>query len=131
MAAFVVAPDVPSSIPRSGTQLSIFPGSATPAVFAAGAPFWIGSGFVPITDDPDPSDTKSLEQTTRFELDVDGEPLPLETDVMREGGRVVRTLAIASFDSGLPLGWHRFTARWYVGGKLTLASDASIEFVEP
>jgi hypothetical protein len=131
MAAFVVAPDVPSSIPRSGTQLNIFPGSATPAVFAAGTPFWIGSGFVPAADDPGLSGTASLERTTRFELDVDGEPVPLDTDVTREGGRVVRTLAVVSFDSGLPPGWHRFTARWYVDGKLLLANDASIEFVEP
>lgn len=131
MAAFVVAPDVPSSISRSGTQLSIFPGSATPTVYAAGTPFWIGSGFVPIADAPDSSKTRSLELTTRFELDVDGEPVPLDTDVTREGGRVVRTLAVASFASGLPPGWHRFTARWYVGGKLLLANDASIEFVEP
>jgi hypothetical protein len=85
---------------------------------------------------PDPgeaasSGTRSLERTTRFELDVDGRAARLRTDVTREGRRTVGKLTIATFDRGLPAGWHRFAGRWYVADKLLLSSDTTIEFVEP
>ena len=59
MAAFVVMPwsDV-EGMPHTGTRLSIFPGAATPSVFAAGEPFWIGYGFVPEPGAENPSDPR-------------------------------------------------------------------------
>lgn len=128
MAAFVVvAPNGPSSAPKSGSRLNIFPGSVTPAVFAAGAPFWVGYGFVPETGD---GADATVHSDTGFELLVDGEAVPLHTDVKVEGGRTVRKFTVADFPQGLSPGWHRFAGRWFDGGVLALTSDKSIEFVE-
>jgi hypothetical protein len=126
MAAFVVSsPDVPPTARR----LSIFPGAATPAVFAADTPFWIGYGFVPEVGGSGESPV-ALDDATRFELIVDGENVPLRTDVKRGDGHPASKHSVASFGSGLPAGWHRFEGRWYDTGTLVLTSDRSIQFVE-
>jgi hypothetical protein len=63
MAAFVLdTPPEALDADRAGVQLGIFPGSATPSVFPARAPFWIGYGF---TRDPDVSATTQTSPTTR------------------------------------------------------------------
>ncbi len=124
MAAVVLTPRAPAGIAASEPRIDIFPGASTPAVFAARTPFWIGYGFVP-------QDERSLEETTRFELAVDGEPVSTSTDLEVEDERTVSKLTVASFEAGLPAGWHRFAGRWYVDGRLVLANDTSIEFVEP
>lgn len=127
MAAFVVSsPEVPPTARR----LSIFPGAATPAVFPADTPFWIGYGFVPEPRRSDGESPVALDEATRFELALDGEPVTLHTEVMRGDGDPVSKHSIASFDSGLPAGWHRFEGRWYDTGSLVLTSDQSIQFVE-
>ena len=128
MAAFVVvAPPARNSVPRTGVRLGIFPGSATPAVFPANAPFWIGYGFVP---EPTDAEQRALDAETRFELEVDGQPVSLATDVRVDCGHVVSKQCIANFAAGLPAGWHRFAGRWYDGGALVLTSDTSVQFVE-
>jgi hypothetical protein len=128
MAAFVVpAPTDPSSAPRTGTRLNIFPGAAAPTVFAAGAPFWIGYGFVPEARE---GVEAAVHPDTGFELFVDGELVALSTDLQVEGGRTVRKFTVAEFPQGLPAGWHVFAGRWYDAGALALTSDRSIEFVE-
>lgn len=124
MAAVVLTPQAPAGIPSSEARIDIFPGASTPTMFAARTPFWIGYGFVPQGE-------RSLGETTRFELAVDGEPVSTDTDLEVEDERTVSKLTVASFGAGLPAGWHRFAGRWYVEGKLILTSDASIEFVEP
>lgn len=131
MAAFVVAADTPTDVHRAGTQLNIFPCSAIPSVFAAGEPFWVGYGFVPGPEERGGEGAAAIAGGTRFELEVDGEPVELRLDETHEGERVVQSLAIASFGTGLPSGWHRLTGRWYIAGRLVLTSDTSIEFVEP
>ena len=131
MAAFVVVGSSGrSSIPRSGARLNIFPGSATPTVFAAETPFWIGYGFLAETAETDGGDQSTVHPKTGFELLVDGEPVALDTDLGVEGGRTVRKFTVADFPQGLPAGWHLFAGRWYDEGVLALASDRSIEFVE-
>lgn len=128
MAAFVlIAPTGVSGAPRSGTRLNIFPGSASPTVFAACMPFWIGYGFVPEEADG----SGEVHAGTRFELALDGEPVTLHTDVRVEARRAVEKFTFADFPEGLPVGWHRFAGRWYDGGSLVLTSDRAIEFVEP
>jgi hypothetical protein len=127
MAAFVVAPIGPPSAPRSGARLNIFPGSATPTVFAAGAPFWIGYGFVP---EPGGGDRATIHPETGFELLVDGGTVPLHTELYSENGQEVRKFIVARFPHGLPAGWHVFAGRWHDAGSLVLTSDRSIEFVE-
>ena len=130
MAAFVVvAPTGSPSPPGSGTRLNLFPGSGTPAVFTAGAPFWIGYGFV--TDPSGAADGKdAVDDATGFELLVDGESVALSIELEVEDGRTVRKFAVADFSDGLPAGWHRLAGRWYHAGVLALTSDRSIEFVE-
>jgi hypothetical protein len=131
MAAFVVlSPRATGVGPRTGTRLNIFPGSAAPSVLRAGAPFWIGYGFVPEPDEDEGEPEWALDRETRFELEVDGEAVPLITDLRIEDGRTVKKLSVADFRSGLPLGWHRFSGRWYEAGELVLTSERSIEFVE-
>jgi hypothetical protein len=111
-------------------RLNIFPGSATPAVLPAGVAFWIGYGFVPEPSETDLADGWARDEETRFELELDGEPVTLATDLTVEGGRTVSKLSIADFHAGLPVGWHRFSGRWYEAGTLALTSERSIEFVE-
>lgn len=129
MAAFVVAPELPDARSESGAQLDIFPGSSTPAVFSAGAPFWIGCGFVPAGRSSAEHEAL-LDDSTRFELVLDGRPVELTTEVTRDGQGAVGKQAVVRFERGLGHGWHRFTGRWYVAGRLVLTNDASIEFVE-
>jgi len=125
MAAFVVGPPG-SELPVTGTQLNIFPGSATPSVFRAGEPFWIGYGFVAETES-----TERFDHDARFELEVDGEPVLLLTDLKGyDGPNATTKHSIANFESGLPVGWHRFAGRWYSRGQLVLTSDRSVQFVE-
>jgi hypothetical protein len=128
MAAFVVVPpnDLPSA-PRPGARLNIFPGSATPTVFAAGVPFWVGYGFVPASGE---GDEAAVHPDTGFELLVDGVAVPLHTELASERGRTVRKFTVAGFPEGLPAGWHVLAGRWYDEGALALASDTSIQFVE-
>jgi len=129
MAAFVVVTPPAADARRTGAQLGIFPGSATPAIFPAGVPFWIGYGFVP---DPETGERElsGLDADTRFELDVGGEPIKVEEEIVVDDGRAVSKRCVAYFESGLPAGWHRLAGRWYDGGSLVLTSDRSIEFVE-
>jgi hypothetical protein len=127
MAAFVVtSPEVPPTARR----LSIFPGAATPAVFPADTPFWIGYGFLLERGHSSDECRMGLDDATRFELIVDGEGVPLQTDLRSGDGEPVSKHAVACFDSGLPAGWHRFQGRWYDSGTLVLTSDQAIQFVE-
>ena len=127
MAALVVVTVSPSNgMSSKEGRIGIFPGGATPTMYAADTPFWVGYGFA-----ADPENGTGLdESTTRFELDVDGGPVSMLTDVHSEAGLPVRKTNIAEFPSGLPAGWHDFSGRWYDGGRLILSSRASIEFVE-
>ena len=131
MAAFVVLPAAAAGdLSRPGTRLNIFPGSATPALLTAGVPFWIGYGFVPEPSEADPEAQWARDEETRFELLLDGNRVSLDTDVTVENGRTLSKVSIAGFPSGLPVGWHRFSGRWYEAGALVLTSERSVEFVE-
>ena len=128
MAAFVLVPPSPmNGMSDKEGRLAIFPGGATPTMYPADTPFWVGYGFA-----ADSGSAKGLDEVeTRFELDVDGVPVSMLTDVQSEAGVSVRKTDIAEFPSGLPAGWHDFTGRWYDGGRLILSSRAAIQFVEP
>lgn len=129
MAALVVI-DVagPVEADASGTRLDIFPGGATPSVFRADMPFWIGYGFA--SDAGASGEARGVSEGTHFELDVDGRRVALASDVRREGDVAVRSTERAGFDAGLPAGWHTFHGRWYDAGRLLLSNRVSIEFVE-
>lgn len=130
MAALVVVDVSRSSrtAEESLARLDIFPGRATPSVFPAGTPFWIGYGFAPDTGAHER--TASVDEGTRFELDVDGRPVELGAEVSREAGVVARKVEYADFAIGLSAGWHTFSGRWFDGGRLLLSHRATIEFVE-
>jgi hypothetical protein len=130
MAAFVVSTAGPKGVPLTGERISIFPGSATPAVFPAHAPFWIGYGFVAEPGDTGAALSDSSEGGTHFELEVDGEPVALMTDVQLAAGKPVSKHSVANFEAGLPAGWHRLAGRWYGSGRLMLSTERAIEFVE-
>jgi hypothetical protein len=98
-------------------------------VFPAGTAFWVGYGFAPDTGKP--GEAEPVGEDTRFELDVDGAPVVLRSDVRREGAEVARKTEFADFTAGLPAGWHTFHGRWYDAGRLLLSNRVSVEFVEP
>jgi len=127
MAALVVVTVSPSNgMSSKEGRIGIFPGGATPTMYPADTPFWVGYGFA-----ADPENGAGLDEaTTRFELDVDGTPASMLTDVHSESGHPVRKTDLAAFRNGLPAGWHDFSGRWYDGGRLILSSRASIQFVE-
>jgi hypothetical protein len=124
MAALVVT--VSPSNGMGDQRIGIFPGGATTTMYPAETPFWVGYGFAAEST----SDAKIDEASTRFELDVDGEPVSMLTDMQSDAGLPVRKTNIAEFPAGLPAGWHDFTGRWYDGGRLILSSRAAIQFVE-
>jgi hypothetical protein len=127
MAALVVVTVLPSSgMSSEEGRIGIFPGGATPTMYPADTPFWVGYGFA-----ADPENGAGLDEaTTRFELDVDGAPVSMLADVHSEAGLSVRKTNIAEFPSGLTSGWHDFSGRWYDADRLILSSRAAIEFVE-
>ena len=127
MAALVVVTVSPANgVSGKEARIGIFPGGATPTMYPAETPFWVGYGFA-----ADPENGTGLDEaTTRFELDVDGEPVSMLTDLHSDSGLPVRKTDIAEFPDGLPAGWHDFSGRWYDGGRLILSSRAAIEFVE-
>jgi hypothetical protein len=126
MAALVVVTGPPANEGDREARIGIFPGGATPTMYAAGTAFWVGYGFA-----ADPDDDAGLDDaSTRFELDVDGKPASMLTDLHSEAGLPVRKTNIAEFPAGLPAGWHDFSGRWYDGGRLILSNRTMIEFVE-
>ena len=127
MAALVVVTVSPANgVSGKEGRIGIFPGGATPTMYPAKTPFWVGYGFA-----ADPENGSGLDEaTTRFELDVDGEPVSMLTDLHSDSGLPVRKTDIAEFPDGLPAGWHDLSGRWYDGGRLILSSRAAIEFVE-
>ena len=126
MAALVVVTVSPSNGSANEGRIGIFPGGGTPTMYPADTPFWVGYGFAADLD----NGTGLDEETTRFELDVDGAPVSMLTDVHSESGVPVRKTNIAEFPNGLPAGWHDFSGRWYEQDRLILSSRAAIEFVE-
>jgi hypothetical protein len=96
-------------------------------MYPANTPFWVGYGFAVDAED----DAQTIDDATRFELEVDGAPASMLTDVHSESGLAVRKTDVAEFPSGLPAGWHDFSGRWYDGGRLMLSSRTTIQFVEP
>jgi len=129
MAALVVAVSPANGMGRADARIGIFPGGATPSVFPAGTPFWIGYGFAP-EDDGEAGARHELGEDTRFELEVDGQPVSMLSDLRRRGQDTLRKTDVAAFPAGSPAGWHDFAGRWYDRGRLILSSRVSIEFVE-
>jgi hypothetical protein len=129
MATLVVTLAPPGLADSDVTRLDIFPGGATPSIYRADTPFWIGYGFAA---DPGRKGMESAlgDAATRFELVVDGKPVATEAELELDGAGPVRKTDLAVFPSGLPAGWHDFVGRWYDEGRLVLSSRASIEFVE-
>lgn len=126
MAALVVTVSPANGMSDKEGRIGIFPGGATTTMYPAGTPFWVGYGFA-----AEPGAEPDLEQQgTRFELDVDGEPVTMHTDLYSDGGLPVRKIQSAEFPGGLPVGWHDFTGRWYDQGRLILSSRAAIQFVD-
>jgi hypothetical protein len=126
MAALVVTVSPANGMGEKEGRIGIFPGGATPTMYPAHTLFWVGYGFA--ADSVGGADLDDV--STRFELDVDGEPVSMLTDVQSEAGSPVRKTNIAEFPAGLAVGWHDFCGRWYDGGRLILSSRASIQFIE-
>jgi hypothetical protein len=126
MAALVVTVSPANGMADREGRIGIFPGGATTTMYPADTQFWVGYGFA-----AEPGSEPDLEEPgTRFELDVDGEPVAMLTDLHSDDGLPVRKTNVAEFPDGLPVGWHDFTGRWYDGGRLILSSRTTIQFVE-
>ena len=127
MAALVVTVSPADGMSDSEGRIGIFPGGATPTMYSANTAFWVGYGFA--ADSLGGADLGNAD--TRFELDVDGEPVSMLTEIQTDAGRPVRKTNVAEFPAGLPAGWHDLSGRWYDGGRLILSSRVAIQFVEP
>jgi hypothetical protein len=126
MAALVVTVSPANGMSDREGRIGIFPGGAATTMYPADTPFWVGYGFA-----AEPGSEPDLEKPgTRFELDVDGEPVDMATDLRSDSGLAVRKTNVAAFSEGLPAGWHDFTGRWYDAGRLILSSRAAIQFVD-
>jgi hypothetical protein len=126
MAALVVTVSPSNGMADGEERIGIFPGGATTTLYPADKPFWVGYGFA-----AEPGSGSGLDETgTRFELDIDGEPAAMRTEVQSEGGLPVRKTNVAACPAGLTTGWHDFTGRWYDGGRLVLSSRTAIQFVD-
>ena len=127
MAALVVVTVSPANgLPDREGRIGIFPGGAIPTMYPANTAFWVGYGFA--AEHEGESDVE--EDGTRFELDVDGSPVSMLTDVRSDPGLPVRKTNVADFPHGLPAGWHDLSGRWYDGGRLILSTRAAVQFVE-
>lgn len=126
MAALVVTVSPANGMSDKEGRIGIFPGGATTTMYPADTPFWIGYGFAADTAGAADLD----DEGTRFELDVDGVPVSMLTELHGAGELPVRKTNVADFPDGLPVGWHHFRGRWYDGGQLILSSRVSIQFVE-
>jgi hypothetical protein len=127
MAALVVSVSPANGLGASERRIGIFPGAATTTMYPADTAFWVAYGFTAEPGSPATLD----DESARFELDVDGQSVSMLTDVRADAGLPVRRTDVAEFPSGLPVGWHDFTGRWYEGGRLILSSRVAIQFVEP
>lgn len=126
MAALVVTVSPANGMSDKEGRIGIFPGGATTTMYPADTAFWIGYGFA-----ADPVSSADLaDDATRFELEVDGAPVSMLTEVHTDSGLPVRKTNVAEFPQGLAAGWHDFTGRWYDAGRLIISSRASIQFVE-
>jgi hypothetical protein len=126
MAALVVTVSPANGLSDREGRIGIFPGGATTTMYPADTPFWVGYGFA-----AEPGCEPDLEQPgTRFELEVDGEPVTMHTDLHSDAGLAVRKTDVAEFAAGLPAGWHDFSGRWYDSGRLILSSRTAIQFVD-
>jgi hypothetical protein len=126
MAALVVTVSPATGLGDREGRIGIFPGGATTTMYPAGTPFWVGYGFA-----AEPGSESGLaDDGTRFELDVDGEPVAMLTELHSDAGLPVSKTNVAEFPAGLAGGWHDFTGRWYDGGRLILSSRAVVQFVE-
>jgi hypothetical protein len=126
MAALVVSVSPANGMGDKARRIGIFPGGATTTMYPAGTPFWVGYGFAAESG----ADAVLDEASTRFELDVDGEPVTMLTEFRADAGVPVCKTNIAEFPVGLPGGWHDFTGRWYDGGRLVVSSRTAIQFVD-
>ena len=126
MAALVVTVSPASGMGDRERRIGIFPGGATTTMYPADTPFWVGYGFA-----AEPGSETGIDGTsTRFELDVDGKPASMLTDVHSDAGLPIGKTNVSDFPAGLPVGWHDFTGRWYEGGHLVLSSRTAIQFVD-
>jgi hypothetical protein len=126
MAALVVTLTAESGRGDEEGRIGIFPGGPTTTMYPANTPFWVGYGFA-----AEPGSETGLDAArTRFELDVNGQPVPTRTELYEDAGRPVRKTDVAEFPAGLGVGWHDFGGRWYDDGRLVVSRRAAIQFVE-
>ena len=127
MAALVVTVSPANGMGDREGRIGIFPGGATPTMYPADTPFWVGYGFA-----ADPEGGSAFDEPRRrgSSSTWTGSPSRCSPRCTRTTGLPVRKTNIAEFPAGLPVGWHDFTGRWYDGGHLILSSRAAIQFVD-
>ena len=132
LAAAVAASAVGSAnahgIPTTGTQTTLGDCVASPCEsnYPAGDPFFIRHGF--ITNGTEEDLHVLLDPQTRFELTVDGRPVPaaLALDVNSDPPS---KLYVSNFGFGMT-GVHTFVGCWYAEGALQYCGTRTITFTE-
>lgn len=126
--AFAAAPAGATSVPTTGTQITLGTCVASPCVstYPAGEPFFVRHGF--ITDGTEADLRDLLDPQTRFELTVDGQAVPATLDLEVNADPPSKRY-VTNFRFGLT-GVHTFVGCWYSDGALVYCGTRTVTFTE-
>lgn len=131
VALALAAPAAANDVPRTGQKIGLlcmwFGTCSAQASYAADTPFHVAHGYCDLPD----LFGGIVDPSTRFELKVDGEAVPLVTDLDVAFGRdpaLVCKTNIANFRHGLPAGTYTFTGRWYAFGQPDIVAVRTVTF---
>ena len=115
-------------IPTTGTQITLGQCVASPceSTYPAGEPFFISHGYV--TDGSEEDLRVLLDPRTRFELTVDGQPVPA-LQALDVNAEPPSKLYVTNFRFGMA-GVHTFVGCWYVQGTLAFCGTRTITFTD-
>lgn len=124
-AALIVAasPVAANEVPTTGERIGLL---ASPATFAAGAPFYIEHGSGCETTNGDTA-SSCMNASTHFDLYLDGIRQASRVDI--ENSPTVKVkFNLTNYPGGLAPGLHTFCGFWFSNGEEYLDACATINF---
>jgi hypothetical protein len=132
LAALAALPASANNVPRTGGKiglLCVYLGTC-PAEqsYAADTPFYVAHGWSDVTDNWQ----EIVDPDSHFELLIDGERVPMATDLELGLGRDPASVSktnVANMRHGLPAGIYTFVGRWYgADGNLAFEAVKTVTF---
>jgi hypothetical protein len=124
VSAFTAIPAGANSIPTTGSPLRVgLPCVGTPctSTLPANEPFFVSHGFV------NEAKEALVSPETRYELSVDGDPVPSTVD-LELSGEASSKLNVSNFRFGMT-GTHVFVGCWYFEGVFLYCAQNTVTFV--